>query len=234
MPLLGTPNFSLGSSAAAGDSTMGKSLDEMIQDRRKEQKMELKRGPKKATTADRSVATAKAKREAANKARRGLATDSKPTKMDVEKEVKRQSQSTQVQKKKKEQKQTQGRIAPDSTGRSAAKREKKKVAAKDPPAAVFGGRVPPKKAIEAAIKGMEDAGFKIPAGHQMVMTFAPLVVAPAPATQKKPNANNNNNNSNNNNNKGKNRGGGGGGPNRGGGGGGPNKKSGNAGGSKKN
>ena len=202
----------------------------MIQDRRKEQKKELKRGPKKATTADRSVATAKAKREAANKARRGLATDNKPSKMDVEKEVKRQSQATQVQKKTKEQQQTQGRIASDSTGRSAAKREKKKAAAKDPPAAVFGGRVPPKKAMEAAIKGMEDAGFKIPAGHQMVMTFAPIVVAPAPTTQKNTNANSNNNSSNNN--KGKNKGGGGG-PNKGGGGG-PNKRNGNAGGPKKN
>jgi hypothetical protein len=222
------------------------SSDEMIQQRRQEQKKEIKKGPKKPSAADRSVATSKAKRDAANKARRGLAQDSRPSKMDIEKEVKRQSQATQVQKKKNEQKQTQGRIAPDSTGRSAAKRAKKKSA--DPPAAVFGGRVPPKKAIEAAIKGMEDSGFKIPAGHQMVMTFVPIVVAPAPGaappTQKKQDAgrgynnnnsnnnsnnknNNNPNNNNNNNNPNNNKGGGG----AGGGGAG---RRGGAGGKKKN
>jgi len=172
---------------SCGGSIVG-FADEMIQDRRKEQKKELQRGPKKATAADKSVATGRAKREAANKARRGLTTEKKPTKMEVEKEVERQTQTTQTQKKKKEQKQTQGRMAPDSTGRSAAKREKKKTnnnattkVGTDPPAAVFGGRVPPKKAIEAAIKGMEDAGFTIPTGHQMVMTFVPVPVAAAPA-----------------------------------------------------
>lgn len=164
-------------------------LDDMIEARRKEQKKEIKRGPKKATAVERSVATGHAKREAAAKARRGLTQEKKPTKAEIEKEVNRQTQKTAAQKKKKEQKQTQGRIAPDSTGRNKAKRDRKKA---DPPAAqaVFGGRAPPKKAIEAAIKGMESAGFTIPAGHQMVMTFVPFAVAPAPTPKgggKKPN-----------------------------------------------
>ena len=145
--------------------------DEMIHDRRKEQQKASKRGPKKASNADRSIATGKAKREAAMKARRGLSQTKKPNAMEVEREVYRQSRKSATAKKKVEKKATGGRIAPNSSLRS-----KKKKAKVDPPAAIFGGRTPSKKAVEAAVKGMKEAGFQIPAGHQLVMTFVPTVV----------------------------------------------------------
>ena len=86
-------------------------------------------------------------------------------------EVYRQSRKSATAKKKVEKKATGGRIAPNSSLRS-----KKKKAKVDPPAAIFGGRTPSKKAVEAAVKGMKEAGFQIPAGHQLVMTFVPTVV----------------------------------------------------------
>lgn len=160
----------------------------MIEDRRKKQAKDSKRTPKKASTADRSIATGKAKRAAAMKAKRGLTPTKAPTAMEIEREVYRQSRKTDNAKKKKENKATGGRIAPDSTARNKKKKEKKATGKVDPPAAIFGGRAPPKKAIEAAIKGMEGAGFKIPKGHQMMMTFVPTAVAPAPAPTKGANA----------------------------------------------
>lgn len=161
-------------------------LDEMIEERRKEQQKASKRGPKKASNADRSMATGRAKRDAATKARRGLTPNKKPNAMDVEREVDRQSRKTAAAKKKSQKKATGGRIAPDSTLRD---KKKKKVAGKrDPPAPVFGGRMPSKKAVEAAVKGMEQAGFKVPTGHQVVMTFIPIPqqVAPQPARKSGP------------------------------------------------
>lgn len=160
----------------------------MIKDRRKTQTKESKRGPKKTATADRSIATGRAKREAAMKAKRGLTQSKKPTKMEVEKEVKRQNNKTVNEKKRKEKKASGGRIAPDSSARNKKKKEKKAAEKKtnSPPPAIFGGRAPPKKAIEAAIKGMETAGFKIPSGYQMVMTFVPgASPSPAPAAKGK-------------------------------------------------
>lgn len=136
--------------------------------------------------ADRSIASGRAKRDAAVKARRGLSESKKPTKMEVDREMKRQSLKSATEKKKKEKKATHGRIAPDSTGRSKIKKAKAK---QDPPAAIYGSRAPPKKAIEAAISGMESAGFKIPDGHQMVMTFvpaAPALTGPGKEALKKP------------------------------------------------
>eukprot|EP00980_Cylindrotheca_fusiformis_P012366 scaffold3036_cov117-Cylindrotheca_fusiformis.AAC.5 len=166
--------FSVGSSSnAAGDSS-GKTLDEMIKDRRKEQ-ISAKRAPRKASTSDRSIATGRAKREAAAKARRGTSQASKPNAMEIEREVYRQHRKTETAKKKSKEKASGGRLAPDSALRK--KNGPNKGAAS---VAIFGGRMPPKKAIEAAVKGMEGAGFKVPTGHQVVMTFIPSAASGAP------------------------------------------------------
>lgn len=155
--------------------------DDLIQERRKQQQQESKRGPKKPSVVERSIATGRAKRDAAMNQRRGLSQTKKPTAMEVEKQVKRQTDHTAKEKKIQEKKATKGRIAPDSTSRNKKKKGKKN----DAVAPIFGGRTPPKKAIEAALKGMETAGYKVPDGHTVVMTFVPVVV-PAATTQAKP------------------------------------------------
>jgi hypothetical protein len=123
----------------------------MIKDRRTDQVKESKRAPKKSSNSDRSIATGRAKREAATKVRRGIIQDKKPSAVEIEREVYRQNRTTASAKKKTQKKATGGRLAPDSSLRS----NKKKPVKASSPAAVFGGRVPPKKAVEAAVKGME-------------------------------------------------------------------------------
>jgi hypothetical protein len=140
----------------------------MIKERRKEQVKP--RAPKKASNADRSVATGRAKRDAAATARRGLAQEKKPNAMDVERETYRQARKTDNAKKAREKKATGGRTLPDPTPRAL----RRKKGAVDPPAAIFGGRVPSRKQVEAAVKGMEAAGFKVPQGHQVMVTFVPV------------------------------------------------------------
>lgn len=228
MPLLG---FSMGSSGIGGTE---KSLDEIIADRRKEQAKAStgrntknknnnennkdssnKNNSKKNATADRSIATGRAKRAASTRARRGLSNDQKPSPMEVEREVYRQSRKTSDTKKKTEQKASNGRLPPNSSLRG--KKNVNKNNNSDPPGATL-GRMPSKKQIEAAIQGMKNAGYPVPAGHQLIMQFAPLIVAAAPAAIGKGKgkqrgsggggrvggggqANNNNNNNNNSNNK---------------------------------
>jgi hypothetical protein len=123
----------------------------MIENRRKDQVKSKRAPPKKSSNSDRSIATGRAKREAATKARRGITQDKKPSAVEIEREVYRQTRKTATAKKKTQKKATGGRLAPDSSLRS----KKKKPAKESAPAAVFGGRVPPKKAVEAAVKGME-------------------------------------------------------------------------------
>mmetsp|Transcript_20465 Transcript_20465/g.50873 ORF Transcript_20465/g.50873 Transcript_20465/m.50873 type:complete len:217 (+) Transcript_20465:146-796(+) len=198
MPLLG---FSMGTSDG-GD--VGKSLDDIIADRRKEQAKAAsgkstketggrKAREKKTAMADRSVATGRAKRQAAARARRGLAADKKPSAMEVEKEVYRQSRKTAASKKASEKKAANGRLPPNSSLRD--KKIKKAT----------------KKQLQAAIKGMELAGCPVPKGFDLFMEFSPEATKEKPKG-KQPNANNNssnkkntnlnkkNNNSNNNNN----------------------------------
>lgn len=167
--------------------------DEMIADRRKDQQKAAKKGPKKASTADRSIATGRAKRDAAMKARRGLTQETKPSAMDVDREIYRQSRKTAVAKKNAEKKASGGRLPPNSSLRDT--KAKKGGAAfaggkKAPPtgaaASVMGGRTPSKKQVEAAIKGMADIGQPVPAGHQLLLTFVPVVLQtkPPPAAKK--------------------------------------------------
>jgi hypothetical protein len=152
----------------------------MIADRRKDQAKASKgRGTKKASAADRTVATGRAKRDAAMKARRGMAQSNKPTPMEVEKEVYRQSRKTATAKKNSERKATVGRLPPNSSLRETNKNKGQK---KTPPAsstaassvAVFGVKTPSKKAVEAAVAGMTSAGIQIPAGHMVSITFVPV------------------------------------------------------------
>lgn len=127
--------------------------DEIIKDRRVSQQKASKRVQKKSTNSDRSIATGKAKREAAARARRGLSQKKKPDKMEVEKEVKRQTKKTNVAKKKNEKKATGGKLPPKSSARTKKKANAKEEA---PVQIVVGGSRPPsKKAVEAAVKGME-------------------------------------------------------------------------------
>ena len=59
------------------------------------------------------------------------------------------------------------------------------------------GRPPSKKAVKAAMTAMEDKGFKIPQGYQMVISFAPSSTAVAANGNSKPAAKKNTNNNNN-------------------------------------
>mmetsp|Transcript_55993 Transcript_55993/g.135460 ORF Transcript_55993/g.135460 Transcript_55993/m.135460 type:complete len:241 (+) Transcript_55993:594-1316(+) len=167
-------------------------IDEMIADRRKDQvKASKGRGAAKAgkaSTADRSVATGRAKREAAMKARRGIAESKKPSPMEVEKEVYRQSRKTATAKKNSERKSAGGRIAPNSSLRDKKNSSNKaKGQSKKSPqqqhdvgtVAVFGVKTPSKKAVEAAVAGMKSAGIQIPPGHMVSITFVPVSVPAA-------------------------------------------------------
>ena len=187
----------------------------MIADRRKDQQKAAKKATnKKASTTDRSIATGRAKRDAAMKARRGMTQDKKPSAMQVEKEVYRQSRKTATAKSRAEQKASGGRLPPNSSLREkkgkkgAAAAGKKQAAA----VAVTGGRVPSKKQVAAAVQAVQNCGQPIPDGHQLVLTFVPTFqqqAAPAKtqAKGKKGNAGNQQNKNNqpkkNNNNKGR-------------------------------
>jgi hypothetical protein len=192
----------------------------MIADRRKDQQKTSKRAPKKVSNADRSIATGKAKRDAAMKARRGMTQEKKPSTMEVEREVYRQSRKTATAKKNAEKKASGGRLPPNSSLRDSKAKQGgpggKKPGAASAPAAIFGGRTPSKKQIEAAIKGMESIGQPCPPGHSVLITFIPVVTDPKPDPKGKKgppggggpprnqnNNNNNNNNSHNNNKKGR-------------------------------
>lgn len=157
----------------------------MIADRRKDQvKASKGRGGKstKPSNADRSVATGKAKRDATLRARRGMSQSNKPSPMEVEKEVYRQSRKTAVAKKNSEKKASGGRLPPNSSLRE--KNNKSVGKKKSPPQdastiAVFGVKTPSKKAVEAAVAGMKSAGIQIPVGHMVSITFVPIVGAAA-------------------------------------------------------
>ena len=162
----------------------------MIRDRRVEQVKETKRAPKKATTVDKAAGAGRAKRSAATAARRGMTNTSKPSPMEVEKEVYRQSRRTATTKEKQVQKSAAGRLPPKAKPKNERKKDApKKNAPKQNAAApaIFGGRTPSRKAIEAAVNGMETGGFKVPKGMQVIITFVP---APEP-TGRKPAAKNN-------------------------------------------
>jgi hypothetical protein len=162
----------------------------MIADRRKDQQKNARKGAKKASTTDRSIATGRAKRDAATKARRGLSEQTKPSAMEVDREVYRQSRKTAVAKKMAEKKASGGRLPPNSSLRDTKAKHKGTAAGKKthpPPtgaaASVVGGKTPSKKQVEAAIIAMTDIGQPVPAGHQLVLTFVPVVTTAIPQSQ---------------------------------------------------
>lgn len=107
------------------------------------------RNPKKTSQTDRSIASNRAKRDAAVNAKRGISKTKKATDMQIEQEVKKQAKKSAKTKKRNEKKAQRAR---PKTNQATDSRETKEDSAAD---AVFGGRVPSKKAIEAAVKGMK-------------------------------------------------------------------------------
>ena len=164
-------------------------VDDIIADRRKEQakatkaKTRTSTRDKKNAIADRSVATGRAKRAAATRARRSLSNNNagkKPSAMEVEKEVYRQTRKTAVAKKKAENKATNGRLPPNSNLRDkkGTKKSNKNNSGgnsndNDTPSVLF-GRLPKQNQIKAAIRGMEESGCPVPDGYQLIMQFSPI------------------------------------------------------------
>jgi hypothetical protein len=194
--------------------------DEIIKARKKE----AARPVKSVSNADRSIATSRAKRDAKMNARRGITTSDKPTAMQVEKEVQAQHKQTiakkaaAIEKEKKSKKPNNPNETATERAKTRrrnrqitqeAKKNKLQQQQKKAPANTSGGkalqtavigRPPSKKAIKAAVAAMEEKGFQMPPGMQMVISFAPKPNAPNPpkstaaqaAAAPKGNDNNNN------------------------------------------
>ena len=169
--------------------------DDMIADRRKDQsKSSTGRGganrknstptksqKKKTELADRSIATGRAKRAAATKARRGLSNTKKPTAMEIDQENYRQSRNSNASNRKQEQKSSNGRLPPNSSLRDNTKKNSNKNNNNNITVApVSLGRIPNKKQMNAALQGMKEAGCPVPAGHTLIMQFIPALVVAAP------------------------------------------------------
>lgn len=179
--------------------------DQIIADRRKEQQQLSKRGPKKVGTADRAVATGRAKRDAVANARRGITETKKPDPMAVEREVYRQSRQTETAKENKEKKATGGRIAPNSTARR--NRNKKEAHQGGAAPAFVVAQAPSRKVVSAAVAAMKKEGYVVPQGMQVVINVVPRPppagkpaakpAAKPPAKKPQNNGNNNGGNSNN-------------------------------------
>lgn len=165
---------------------------------------------KKPSKAAEATGQGKAQRQAAANARRGISKSTKPSKMDVDKQVNRQQKNQQ-----KGNNNNRG-----GRGNNAGRRATAPSAASVRAKAANKGKgnnannantnnnqgaiqAPSQQAISAAARAMKDNGFKPPKGMQMQISFVP---------KQTPNNNNNNNqgggkkqgnNNNNNNNQGK-------------------------------
>ena len=154
----------------------------MIANRRKQAKQDSK--PSKVnlsrdgvSNADRAIATSRAKRSAALDARRGITKSSKPTKAQVDQEIKKQA----AKKKEEQIKKQRVDVNADPSTKAAARRQRRELARSGAATIVSGnkkvvgtlGRPPSKKAIRAAVDAMAEKGFKIPEGYRMVISFAP-------------------------------------------------------------
>lgn len=184
-----------------------------------------KAAARKVSTADKAVAKGKAARNAGANARRGITQEIKPTAMEVEREISRQSKMSINNKAGNQKKEIQPAKASRRTRRVAdvkikVKNDVQKEQAKQnnqksinntispPPTWIGGSRQSPSvKAVSAAVSAMQANGFKVPKGMQMVISFAPAPDAyPAPTlaktnpkkTESKKNNNNNGNNAHSN------------------------------------
>ena len=146
-----------------------------------------RKAAKKEKTADVSVAAGRAKRKAAQDAKRGISSSGKASKMQIDKEVKKQEVKTAKTKAKKikednkkgvtaklppklkqEARQNQREINKIVKSASSLTKTANAVAATP-----MHGKAPSKKAVSAAVQAMKKEGFTIPEGLQMVITFAP-------------------------------------------------------------
>jgi len=157
----------------------------MIKNRRKN--VTPKAAARKASTADKAVAKGRAARQAGANARRGLREDNKPSAMEVEREINRQVKMSSSNRAGGEKKETGPKMAQrpphvnggkgkNAAGKQKAKQDGQKQASDTPlpPTWIGGTRRPPSvKAVTAAITAMQENGFKVPKGMQMVISFAP-------------------------------------------------------------
>jgi hypothetical protein len=165
--------------------------DQLIAHRRKEAEPKPpapKKVSKSVSNTDRSVATSRAKRGAAMDKRRGQGQESKPTAMQVDNEVSKQVKKTVTAKAKKQatattkgsvktvkvlakgttRRERQEATRAVSTARKGKNERREKVESSGTMT-----RAPTKKAVTAAVTAMEQKGFSIPQGMQMVISFAP-------------------------------------------------------------
>jgi hypothetical protein len=170
------------------------STDQLIANRRKDAvpKPAPKKISKAVSNTDRSIANSRAKRGAAMDKKRGMRQESKPSAMQVDNEVSKQVRKTATSKAKKQAvakgsvkvvmaKATPRRERQEAARASTATARKAKTGG---PKKVEGGaaslsRPPSKKVVTAAVNAMEEKGFSIPSGMQMVISFAPAPGAPA-------------------------------------------------------
>lgn len=132
-----------------------------------------------STTAERLGASRKAKKQAALEARRGMRSSAKPT----QKEVAFQLEQELAKKKQKEMKTDTNKLRRKSTAAQAVASVVKKGKQNVIPPSMT--RPPTRKAINAAITAMENAGFKVPDGMQMIISFAPAIDTPTKKPAKK-------------------------------------------------
>lgn len=153
----------------------------MIANRRKEEKTKPAVGISKISNADKSIATSRAKRNAALDARRGITKSNKPTKAKVEEEINKQMAKKNVVQLESSPKKKRVDVKADPQTKAAQRREKRLLARSGAATIISGdkkvvstlGRPPSKKALKAAIDAMESKGFKMPEGYRMVISFAP-------------------------------------------------------------
>mmetsp|Transcript_11737 Transcript_11737/g.26103 ORF Transcript_11737/g.26103 Transcript_11737/m.26103 type:complete len:237 (-) Transcript_11737:92-802(-) len=151
----------------------------------------------KVSNVDKTIGSSKAKREAALRARRGMSKSGKASQMEIEKAVQKQHNKTIQDKAKKAKQSKHGTKTAEeraevrqerrAIARAAAKAKKEELAAKGQKRGnTTGGgnatkvaetaplgRPPSKKAVNAAVAAMEEKGFTVPDGFQMVISFAP-------------------------------------------------------------
>ena len=167
----------------------------MIKSRRKSAHPSNRRPvARKPNTVDKNAGRQRASRTAKINARRGIQQDGKPSAMEIEREVYRQTRmnNTPTAKGAKRGPRSRKESAAQVKARKLSRNEKKKKAQKQgtaaapPPTWIAGTKRPPsKKAVNAAVNAMQGAGFKVPQGMQMVISFAPAPNNKPPANQKK-------------------------------------------------
>ena len=130
----------------------------------------------KPTAAQRAGGRNQANRKAKTAANRGITNKTKPNSVDVDKEIYRLQRKSSGRKTnqsrngKTENGDKRRRRIPTyskSNGKTEADKKVKANTVKKP------RNPPPKKAVNAAVKAMTNAGYKVPEGLKMVITFEP-------------------------------------------------------------